>query len=281
MKKSASTLVLAGVLGMTAPSVALTAGTETEGAGVSTTWVKYRTPYPDAPVSRREGGLVDGSHSGVSRGITRGITRGVQQRGASDLNGDIEPAQEHMAADSLVLAPLAPRQVGYSADSAPEVYWYLSQAWPEKLVFKLNKDFETVLKLDLPPPTDEGWQAGMHAVDLSDHQVNLEADTEYEWFVLAIPDPEERAADILASATIRFQPAATELAASVKNAAPDARYRLYAEHGYWYDALAALNRLIEQKSGDPMLHLQRAAFSEQVEMPIVAKYDRELAEGSR
>jgi hypothetical protein len=49
---------------------------------------------------------------------------------------------------------------------------------------------------------------------------------------------------------------------------------VYAQHGVWYDAIAALSSQIDATPEDPTLREQRAALLDQVGLSEVAAYDR-------
>ena len=175
-----------------------------------------------------------------------------------------------------VIAPLAPTHTGLTTSSRPNLYWYLSGPWNGPMYFSLNRTQaeEPLLEVELLPPEDTGqFAAGFHSLSLAGRDITLKAGEEYEWFVYLVLDPVERSSDWLASATLEYRPAPQRLSQDLA-AAVDEAYRVYAAHGYWYDAIDTLNRSIAANPGAQTLRLHRAALHEQVKMPRVAMYDR-------
>ena len=72
-------------------------------------------------------------------------------------------------------------------------------------------------------------------------------------------------------ALIQFVPPSAELANKITRAREDAVAHLYAENGYWYDAMAALSHDINRQ---PDRHQQRADLLEQVGLMEPAAFDR-------
>jgi hypothetical protein len=73
-------------------------------------------------------------------------------------------------------------------------------------------------------------EIGIQRVDLVEHGITLEQDTEYEWTIAVVIDPEQRANDVVTAGWVMVieEPAGLEPTA-----------QSYAAHGFWYDALAA------------------------------------------
>jgi hypothetical protein len=166
-----------------------------------------------------------------------------------------------------ILAPLAPKRTGLSDDPSPALYWYLSDIWNGPIYFTLNQ-FDAPqpeIELTLYPPEEDGvFLPGIHAIDLHDFDLVLKPDTDYEWFVFIIMDPLERSSDIAGSATIRYVPGLE----------PQPSYVDYAQAGYWYDAITALNDRIALEPEDKTLWSARAQLMDEVGMPLVAAFDR-------
>jgi len=87
-------------------------------------------------------------------------------------------------------------------------------------------------------------------------------------------DPKQRASDIIASGTIkRVQPPPT-LATQLSRANPRELPFLYAQEGFWYDAIGTLSEQIDTDPADRHLREQRAALLEQVGLNTAATDDR-------
>lgn len=184
-------------------------------------------------------------------------------------------ASRSTAEGMLTLSALAPDHPGLTISKQPTVYWYLSKAVATPLEFTLIDDqaIHPLLETRLGAPTKPGIQG----LRLSDYPIQLEPGMEYQWFIALVPDPEQRAHDILAGGVIQsIEPPAT-LAARLNRADQQALPYLYAEAGLWYDAITAISALIEAHPGDRALREQRAALLEQVGLSAAADYDRNMA----
>lgn len=167
----------------------------------SSATVTYRPPLRGAPLSRVGGG-----------------TRSVQ-------------------AEDLQVEVLAPEHTGLSLKAQPVLYWHASKAITATVEFSLVKPDvpEPVLEVELKGPFD----AGLHAVDLSQHGVTLAPDVDYEWYVSVVFDPAQRSNDVTAGAGVRHVLANGEFASLGGGA--DASGAAYAAAGLWYDALGTLS----------------------------------------
>jgi len=125
-----------------------------------------------------------------------------------------------------------------------------------------------LLFLELMPPKGI-FQAGFYAIDLADYQIQLKENAEYEWFIAIVPDPTQRAGDMIGSATVQY----------VKTNFPtDTSHYQYANQGFWYDAAYALAQQFQHMPDNPSLRQQRAALSEQVKMSKLAAFDNNASE---
>jgi hypothetical protein len=92
----------------------------------------------------------------------------------------------------------------------------------------------------------------------------------YRWYVAVVPDSGRRSRDILAGGTIQRVEAPAELTAKLAERPADEAPFIYAEAGFWYDALAAMSALIERSPENAELRERRAALVAQVGLPSVA-----------
>ncbi|MCP4110642.1 MAG: DUF928 domain-containing protein [Desulfobacteraceae bacterium] len=147
-------------------------------------------------------------------------------------------------------------------------------AWGGKIEFTLNEYgiTEPVLETCIDGPEKEG----VYQINLADFDVRLKPDVEYEWFLIIVPDPDERSADFLASATIMYVMPSENLAKSLKQTPADKLYHLYAGKGYWYDSIDNLSKLIETRPDDKILRSHRAVLLEQVKLGKAIDYDKKL-----
>jgi len=219
----------------------------------------YQPPKEEPELRRRVGGADDTASRGFARGFARGFIR-------AETSNDKETPMPSL------IAPLAPETVGIAASKQPALFFYVSSAWPHEIRFTLNseEEIEPILSIPLAGPAREG----ILKVDLKKHGVRLKPDVEYEWFVTITPDQKERSADFFGSAVLKHRPPSKEFSDRLKNAPKDKHHYLYAEAGFFYDAIQEVCRLVDVNKEAKKFKRRRAALSEQVNLPVVAEYDR-------
>ncbi len=160
------------------------------------------------------------------------------------------------------LTVLAPRHTGLTSQSSPTLYWYTSKAvsgeQTEITLIKqdaLDPVLETTLQGSVAP--------GIQRLDLSRWGVELEFDTEYEWFISVVRDPAERSNDVTAGGTIQRVAPPPGVRARLSGSEAHTVPLVYAEQGIWYDAIDTLSRLIQANPADETLLDQRAALLRQ------------------
>ena len=177
-------------------------------------------------------------------------------------------ASRGLSNSDLVLSVLAPESTGLTTRAQPTLYWYSSKALTAPLEFTLNDDHSIKPLVELKIPAA---QPGLHALRLP---YTLKLDVEYQWTIAAVTDPNQRASDILASGTIKRVPPPPALTAQLNQTAQREQPFLYAQEGFWYDALAALSEQIAANPLNHSLREQRAALLEQVGLSAAAIPDR-------
>ncbi len=177
---------------------------------------------------------------------------------------------------TFTLSVLAPNHTGLTTQEQPVLYWYLSKPITTAVVFNLSDDgANPVAEQVLNPP----FQAGIQRLRLADFGVRLEAGKQYRWFVAVVPDPKRRSKDILAGATIERTELAEAAAGSLAQSTRVEASKLYAEEGYWYDALSAVSEEIDANPDNGAFRSYRAALLRQIGLNEVAEQDENLAGG--
>ena len=171
----------------------------------------------------------------------------------------------------FVLNVLAPDHTGVTTQAQPTLYWYASGPSIAKLEVTVIADAAELPVLSQNINLASG---GVQSFDLAKHGVILKPDTEYEWYVSVVPDPNQRSQDITSGGTIRRVSPDAAVQARVAAVGERQAPMIYAEAGLWYDAIEALSHLIELHPGDAGLHAQRAALLDQVGLPAAASYDK-------
>jgi hypothetical protein len=127
------------------------------------------------------------------------------------------------------LYSLVPEHTGHTVSAQPSLFWYLDAlpADDTPVYFTLTNDqkIDPIAEIQLAKVSEVGIQR----VDLAEHGITLEQDTEYEWTIAVVIDPEQRADDVVTAGWVMVveEPAGLEPTA-----------QSYAAHGLWYDAMA-------------------------------------------
>jgi hypothetical protein len=178
------------------------------------------------------------------------------------------------AMNALSIEVLAPEgHVGFSSVDQPVLYYYLSRPVAAPLEITIDTlDMMSKSGPLLEKTLHQDRSAGIFAISLRDLGVRLAPSVTYQWSLAVIGDAEQRSSDQVASGQIRFVPQPASLAKAVAGAREDTVVRLFAENGYWYDAIATLSRSIDRR---PESREQRAELLDQVGLSGPAALDRQ------
>jgi len=173
------------------------------------------------------------------------------------------------------LVALVPDHVGLTLHERPTLYWFISEDTDLSARLTLNdqKSIDPVLEFIVDGPL----RAGIHSVRLSDHQARLEPGVKYEWFVSLAPRGEPRAYAALSAGAIQRVEPSEDLRAEIGATASSRLGHVYAQRGFWYDALAVFSRWVERIPAEGTMRQQRAALLEQVGLDEAADFDRSSA----
>jgi hypothetical protein len=174
--------------------------------------------------------------------------------------------------NDFLLSVLTPAHTGLSLKAQPEIFWYTSKpiSKPFHFVeFVLNSDkaIKPILRTHLVSPKE----AGIQKVSLSKYGVTLEDDTEYTWSISLVPDPNSRSHDFVTSGKIKYVKGSALLLSRVKTSSDDSQPNIFAQKGYWYDAIASIITQTEQHPNDQSIRKKLASLIEQVGLQQIAK----------
>lgn len=189
------------------------------------------------------------------------------------VGGGTRSLRSHPRDTMLHVAVLAPDHVGLTVQDQPALYWYVSRPAPEPMALTIRAEHAAapLLQTQLRPPA----RPGVYRLRLADYGVRLEPQVLYRWFVV-VPNREDRSRDSIGTGMIRYVQGPTALRTRIARAYKTRVPYLYAEAGYWYDAIETVSELIETTPDNPSLRQLRAALSEQVDLPEAAAYDRSI-----
>lgn len=174
----------------------------------------------------------------------------------------------------LSVAVIAPDHTGLASTTRPDLYWFVSRpvASPVEFVLMEVDAIEPLLEKQLPAPAT----AGIQRISLSDLSTALQPGKEYQWSVSLVKDANSRSQDTMAAGKVKVQSLPEATRRSLEGAMPDNAYLLYAEAGYWYDAIARLRSQLALQPKNPALLNSQAGFLEQVGLPDVARFENGL-----
>ena len=177
-------------------------------------------------------------------------------------------------ARGLNVAVIAPDHTGLASTNQPDLYWFVSRpvSAPVEFVLMEIDAIDPLIEKQLPPPST----AGIQRISLADLAATLQPGKEYQWSVSMVKDANSRSQDSMAAGKIKVQPLTEAARKTLDAATPETAYLRYAEAGYWYDAISRLRARLALQPKNQDLVSSQAAFLEQVGLPDVARFEREL-----
>lgn len=174
--------------------------------------------------------------------------------------------------NDLLLSVLTPEYTGLSMNAQPDVFWYTSKpiSKPFQFVeFVLNSDtaIKPILRVHLAPVT----KGGIQKVSLSDYNITLKPDVEYTWVISLVPDPTTRSYDLVTSGKIKHVVAKNEFQKTIKQTLQNQQPHVFAQAGFWYDALADIIKQTEKKPKESRSRELLISLLKQVELDQIAK----------
>ncbi|MGI0483942.1 DUF928 domain-containing protein [Pantanalinema rosaneae CENA516] len=148
------------------------------------------------------------------------------------------------------LIALAPTQgVGLTTQTNPTVWVYIPNTTATMLEFSLfTQGQEGIYQANLPIPT-----SGLVKITLPTNAVTLASNQPYYWTAALVCDPKRRTKDWLVGGWIRQQPLTPEQQQQLAAATSEQQVKLYAQAGFWYDALNTYLELSRSQSGNETL----------------------------
>ncbi|MCK4951015.1 MAG: DUF928 domain-containing protein, partial [Gammaproteobacteria bacterium] len=161
---------------------------------------------------------------------------------------------------------LAPDHVGLTTHEQPTLSWYMSKPTAIHFEFSLidENGIEPLLELTLEAGN---LKAGIQGLDLAKYGIKLKPEVQYQWSVALVPDSKKRSSDVIASGMIERRGVDNSIAERLSKADAQEDVFIYAEKGYWYDAVSELSVLIDKNPGNKILRQQRAELLKQAGLP--------------
>ena len=161
---------------------------------------------------------------------------------------------------------------GQTTSPTPILYFYVSQPITWRIQFTISAPLrpDPVIEVNIPAP----HQAGVYAIRTADYHVQLQPGVLYTWSVSVILNPKAPSRDIVASASLLRTAPDPTLESALHGAPPSRRAALFAQAGFWYDAVAAA---ADMEALDR--HAALDALMNEVGLVEPARYDRQTMEG--
>lgn len=163
--------------------------------------------------------------------LDRGAPRRTTSAGSRGCEAETAPVN---------ITLLAPTHTAVTASGRPSFYWRVSNSTPVSLRFTLVEPKVSKPLVDQEMTVTEG---GIISIEMPENSPELEEGKEYpyRWTVAVICDRNRPSTNIVAKALIQRVSASPELESQLAAASSDyERGVVYAEAGYWYDALDAI-----------------------------------------
>lgn len=161
--------------------------------------------------------------------------------------------------------------LGLTTSSNPTLLWYLPNKDVEIMVFELRKagEKEPIYAEQLQP------SAGIIKMQLPKDKVKLEVGTEYNWSVSVPCIVERKRRKISVEAGIKRVAPTPELTQKLSQATtPQQKARVFAQQGYWYDALETLSSAFTANPNQST-YADILSLLEQVGLNEIAKKERQ------
>ena len=158
---------------------------------------------------------------------------------------------------------LAPDHVGLTLKEQPTLSWYISKSISMRCEFTLieAEGIDPLLELTL---NSSKVEAGIHSLNLADHDIKLKPGVRYQWSVALISEEGHRSNDIISSGMIERHDLTESLKTTLNQADAREDVFIYAHEGYWYDAVNEITDLVEKHPGNDALKQQQTALLNQV-----------------
>jgi hypothetical protein len=164
----------------------------------------------------------------------------------------------------VLLAPT--NHAGRTTSPQPSLYWYLSETttMPIELVIQEENSVQPLVLRTLPTPA----AAGYHGVSLQEIGASLREGVLYEWSIALVTDTGRRSRDAAVAQALILSEPSKALSLRATKLRRGQLAGLYAEAGYWYDAIEAASRGVETYPQLAGPRRQRESLGKQVALNL-------------
>jgi len=190
------------------------------------------------PVQKAQAQFTSPPGQGTPKGTAGGGSRPTQQ------------CLQQPTSQKALLAMAPTKFIGLTPHENPAVWVYVPTTTAQTLEFSLfTQDHEGVYQATLPVSA-----SGLVKI-MVPKAAALETGKPYYWTVALICNPQQRTSDWLVGGWIRQQPFSADLQRQLAGATIAQQVKLYAQTGFWYEALNAYLDLQQAQPNTPNLSL--------------------------
>jgi hypothetical protein len=158
---------------------------------------------------------------------------------------------------------LAPDHVGLTENEQPTLSWYMSKPGSMRVeVLVVNENaIDPILEIKIDAAK---LKEGIQSINLADYGVKLKPGLQYQWSVVLTPEKGHHSGDIASSGMIELKKLTSSVKSKLKKSKSQEDVFIYAQEGYWYDAMAQLTTLIKKNPKNESFKKQRKELLKQV-----------------
>ena len=152
------------------------------------------------------------------------------------------------SANSGSLTAVAPgSHIGLSQSDRPNLFVSIPQTTAQTMEFSLfDEEMNGIYQVSVPVS-----QTGLVRVGLPDTAPSLAPDQPYYWTVALVCNPSDRMEDWVVGGWVEHVPISNPLHQQLENVTALEKVSLYAQQGFWYDALKTLVELQRSQPNNP------------------------------
>lgn len=251
-----------------------------------TTGIRYTPPNRDAPPTTASGGTR--SHEGPTilqheedlllRRPTRRDnmsvpnTRGDERRPIAPPAAPVQaPSLLPQCSEKLPIFLVPKDHAGHTTSSRPKFYWYMADPGSVEFSLKKVETEEPLFTNQLTIP-----KAGIFKAVIPPNQSELSVGQDYFWSVSVNCQTNQGVKKVTVQAVIKRLAPTVKLTRDLKGAtSPRDRARVYAQEGFWYDALAILFDASNLRPNQPSIRQDLFSLLDQVGLQNVTSKERE------
>lgn len=143
----------------------------------------------------------------------------------------------------FLFSALTPTHLGLTSLSQPNLFWFISKPISESfqfIEFVLNSE-DSITPL-IRTRLSQLEKSGIHQLNLAEFDIKLKPGIEYSWSIALVKNPQARSLDIVSSSKIKYVKPDKKLQLRLQKSSGGQRASIYAQTGYWYEAIATAIR---------------------------------------